>query len=260
MINSTDLNDLILVSKNAALLAGICLSEKFSHNVGIISDSGKDIKTEADKSSELIIIENLQSTGLKILSEECGVKLCSNKICDTESPADELMWVIDPLDGTYNYSRSFAFCCVSIGLMKGNEPVMGVIYDFPNELMYTGACGIGAFCNGSAISVSDVENFEQASLATGYPSKRNFSDEALARSIKQIQQFKKIRMLGSAAISLASVAEGKIDAYSEDDIWLWDVAAGLAILKAAGGDFKISKINENYQLNVSANNGLLNHL
>lgn len=260
MKNYTDLNNLTLVAKNAALLAGNCLIEKFSHNIGIISDSGKDIKTEADKSSELIIIENLQSTGFKILSEECGVKFGSNQICDEESFVDELIWVIDPLDGTYNYSRSFPICCVSIGLMKGKEPVMGVIYDFPNELMYTGASGIGAFCNGSEISVSNVGNFEQASLATGYPSNRNFSDKALASSIKQIQLFKKIRMLGSAAISLASVAEGKIDAYLEDEIWLWDVAAGLAILKAAGGDFKISKINENYQLNVSANNGLLNHL
>lgn len=255
-----DLNKLLLVAKDAAYKAGTHLRKFYSQNAGILSTFGKDIKTEADESAEKIIIDSLESTNLTILSEESGLKINSTDLDIKNGLQNNLTWIIDPLDGTFNFSRSLPFCCVSISLTCGNEPLLGVIYDFPNNILYAGCLELGAYCNDIPISVSGVNNFNQAVLATGFPSNRNFSEEALSKTIKRVQLFKKIRMIGSAALSLVNVANGKFDAYYEEDIWWWDVAAGLAILKAAGGDYKISKLNENYQLEVSANNGKFKHI
>jgi myo-inositol-1(or 4)-monophosphatase len=105
--------------------------------------------------------------------------------------------------------------------------------------------------------VSETSGYGSASLATGFPSARDYSDTSLADSIRKVQQFKKIRMIGSAALSIAHVANGCVDAYFEEDIWIWDVAAGLALVKAAGGDFTVSEIKDTWQLDVFASNGRL---
>ena len=120
-------------------------------------------------------------------------------------------------------------------MWRGSEPVIGVIYNFQLGDLYLGIEGHIASKNGEPISISDTKTFEKASLASGFPSKRNFGREALDSTLSDIQKYKKIRMLGSAAMSLAFVAEGVIDAYQEEDIWIWDVAAGMVIVKAAGG-------------------------
>ena len=148
-------------------------------------------------------------------------------------------------------------CCVSIALWQGLNPVLGVIYDFVSGKIYSGVVDKGAGCNDKAIEVSRVASYDQAVLATGFPSSRDYSDVALEASIRSIQSFKKIRMIGSAALSLAHVSSGNVDAYTEDDIWLWDVAAGLALVKSAGGTYTISEIKDRFQLDVFAANGLL---
>ena len=105
--------------------------------------------------------------------------------------------------------------------------------------------------------VSTTKSYATASLTTGFPSARDYSDASLGNTIRKVQQFKKVRMIGSAALSIAHVANGSVDAYFEEDIWLWDVAAGLALVKAAGGDFSISEIKDSWQLDVFAFNGHL---
>lgn len=247
------------MAEKVARQAGERLQDAYSLNAGVFSEEGKDIKTEADQAAEAIILEALRPTGITILSEESGLEPLSQKNDTEASEVQELLWVIDPLDGTFNFTRNFPFCCVSIGLLQGNEPIMGVIYDFAGNRMYTGSLKNGAFCNGLPLSVSNVHDRSHAALATGFPSARDYSKDALANSIQMAQRYKKIRMIGSAALSLANVAAGHIDAYHEEDIWLWDVAAGLALLKAAGGDYALSEMKETYQLNVSATNGKLPH-
>ena len=236
--------------------AGKHLLSGYISDSGVLSDSGKDIKTEADKAAEEIVLNALQSTDYAILSEESGLSNTDKKfstICESSLP----IWIIDPLDGTYNFTRGFPMCCVSIALWQGLNPVLGVIYDFVSDTIYSGSVDNGASCNGKAIQVSRIQNHDQAALATGFPSSRDYSDVALEASIRSIQRFKKIRMIGSAALSLAHVSSGNVDAYMEDDIWLWDVAAGLALVKAAGGTFTISDIKDSFQLDVIATNGLL---
>ena len=236
--------------------AGKCLLSGYISDSGVLSDSGKDIKTEADKAAEKIVLNALQSTDYAILSEESGLSNTDKKfstICESSLP----IWIIDPLDGTYNFTRGFPMCCVSIALWQGLNPVLGVIYDFASDKLYSGVVDNGASCNDQAIKVSRLANYDQAVLATGFPSSRDYSDSALETSIRTIQRFKKIRMIGSAALSLAHVSSGNVDAYMEDDIWLWDVAAGLALVKAAGGNYTISDVKDSYQLHVLASNGFL---
>ena len=254
----------IELAEVAARKAGALLRDAYSLDAGVVSAIGKDIKTKADEAAEAVVLEALRPTGLAILSEESGMDqeagnssyesvASPSAILDSPSP----IWIIDPLDGTFNFTRGFPACCVAIGLWAENQPVLGVIYDFVSDKMYSGVVGEGAFCNGDPMSVSVTEAYANASLATGFPSARDYSDASLADSIRKVQQFKKIRMIGSAALSIAHVANGSLDAYFEEDIWLWDVAAGLALVKAAGGDYSISEIKETWQLDVFACNGLL---
>ena len=259
-------NPYLGLAETAARRAGELLRDAYSADAGVVSAVGKDIKTEADKAAEGVVLDALRPTGLAILSEESGVvqeagaSSVSNKSTNQPLKLSTPTWIIDPLDGTFNFTRGFPACCVSIALWNGLEPVLGVIYDFVSDKMYSGIVGEGACCNGEPLSVSKTESYASASLATGFPSARDYSDASLADSIRKVQQFKKIRMIGSAALSMAHVANGALDAYFEEDIWLWDVAAGLALVSAAGGNFSISEIKATWQLDVFAYNGILKDL
>jgi myo-inositol-1(or 4)-monophosphatase len=219
----------------------------YRKDAGLVNNVGKDLKTEADVAAESVILGYLRSTGIPILSEEGGG--------DEGASFDGPMWIIDPLDGTFNFIRGIPCCCVSIAYWMAGQPKFGVIYDFNNDEMYTGIIESGFKINNDSVSVSSVDSISKAALATGFPSSRDFSDKALSAFLKQVQQFKKIRMLGSAAMSLAYIASGRMEAYYEEDIWLWDVAAGLALLRAAGGDYEITTPKKNWQVNVYAHNG-----
>lgn len=249
-------NDYLKLAESSARDAGKCLIGAFSADAEVLSDTGKDIKTGADHAAEEVVIEALKATGLAILSEESGLSNTKNSLSAIHEKKLPI-WIIDPLDGTFNFTRELPMCCVSIALWRGLDPVLGVVYDFISDKLYKGLVDEQAHCNGKQINVSNIHCLSQAALATGFPTSRDYSDASLRESIRSFQHFKKIRMIGSASLSLAHVAAGNIDAYMEEDIWLWDVAAGLALVKAAGGIYKISDIKDTFQLNVSACNSLL---
>jgi myo-inositol-1(or 4)-monophosphatase len=137
------------------------------------------------------------------------------------------------------------------------EPLLGVVYDFNRDEMFTGLVTEGAWLNGMPIKVSDVVEESKAVLCTGFPISTDFSELALLNFVKDIQSYRKVRLIGSAALSLAYVASGRVDAYQENDIAIWDVAAGIAIVKAAGGvaHFRPSKVEN--KLIVKAGNSFL---
>lgn len=196
---------------------------------GVVSAEGRDIKLYADLESEKIILHTLkENSEYPILTEESG-ELGS---VDYDS---ELFWVIDPLDGSLNFIKGLPLCCVSIALWHKTEPVLGVVYDFVHDELFTGIVGEGAYLNECPISVSSTDSVNQAILATGFPAFRSFDDASLMDFLMKVQRFKKVRLLGSAALSLAYVACGRTDAYAEEDIMIWDVAGGIALVKAAGG-------------------------
>lgn len=236
-------------AKKAATKAGhILLSNKSNLNK-ILSSTKKDIKLQADVSAETVIKDIIKSEStLPILAEESG--LSSERISST-------FWVVDPLDGTANYSRNIPICCVSIGLISNLKPVLGVIYDFNNDELYEGSIDTKALLNNNEISVSKVENFHDGVLLTGLPNNTDYSDSALLKMVKDFQNWRKVRMIGSAAMASAYIASGKADLYTEKKTYLWDIAAGAAIVNAAGGEASIVNQNENFQVDAYFSNSHL---
>lgn len=221
-------------AKRVAYEAGQFLRKHY--NIHIDSSEGKDIKLSADKESEEMIFKGLRPFGYSLLSEEKGL----------EETGTEIRWIIDPLDGTMNYSKGMDdLSCVSISLWKKDEPLFGIVYRFRVDEMFSGMIGKGAWINDYPIKPSRITKVSDSIIATGFPVKRTYDTNSLTSFIEKVQRFKKVRMLGAAAIMTTYVACGKVDAYMEEDIMLWDVAAGAAIIKAAGGIAEIEIKEDN---------------
>ncbi|OUM88992.1 MAG: hypothetical protein BAA01_10270 [Bacillus thermozeamaize] len=228
-------NDLLDLAKCAAIKAGEFLKSRKS--IVVEDTNQRDIKLSSDKRSEQIIIEELEKTGIPILSEETG--LLGNE-------EHEFKWIIDPLDGTANYYKNMPdLACVSIALWDRTGPILGVVNRFAVSEMYYGVVGQGSFMNGEKIRPSDIKRTRDAIMATGFPVFRDYSTDSLLTYIKKVQHFKKTRMIGAAALMSTFVACGKIDAYFEEEIMIWDIAAGTAIVKASGGIAEIEMLNGN---------------
>lgn len=212
---------------------------------------GRDIKLSSDRAAEVIIVDILRESGLPILSEEAGHI--------GGDAADDMIWIVDPLDGTVNYSRGMdELCCVSVALWKGNEPLLGVVNRFACGEVYHGVAGEGAYLNGTPVKPSGVQNVESAILTGGFPVNFDYSAQNLNSFIKNIQMFKKVRMLGSAALMCVFAATGKMDAYFEDDIMLWDIAGSVAIAKANGCGIALERgENSRCRLKCFANKRLM---
>ena len=245
-MTNDDFKKELRIARKAAISAGeMLLSNKNKLNKSILS-SDKDIKLQADISAENIIKEILERESIfSILAEESG-KSVEN--------LGNLFWVVDPLDGTVNYSRNIPFCCVSIALVMDLKPIIGVIYDFNNKNLYEGGVDIAATLNGVEICVSDTAKHNEGILVTGLPNNTDYSDDAMLKMIKDFQSWRKVRMIGSAAIASAYVASGKADVYKEFGTYLWDVAAGAAIVNAAGGRARITNQKDNFQVDVFFSN------
>ena len=215
----------------------------------VISNEGRDIKLRADIESENIIKKYIkENSDLPILAEESGAN----------EDLGSSFWVVDPLDGTSNYSRDFPICCISIALIHENKIILGVINDFNRNIIFEGSTETPAMMNSKPISVSDISDKTKATLATGLPAKGSYKDEAMLALAKEFAQWKKIRMIGSAAMSCAYVASGQFDQYQENGIFLWDIAAGLAIIKAAGGNYHYKTYDDNkFKVDVIANNNCI---
>lgn len=225
-----DLNHFIIYIKK--LREGVQYDSKTS-----LSSIKKDISLSTDKYLDKEITTFLQSNfPYLVLSEESG------KQSDFRD-YDDYFWIIDPLDGTLNYSRSIPISCISVALWQKQNPILGIIYDFYHDEMFTGVVekteitgNVGAWLNGKPVTTAPVATKAQGVICTGFPSWRDYGSESLLNFVKKVREWKKVRLIGSAALSLAWVACGRVDAYMEEDIRIWDVAAGLALVKAAGGN------------------------
>ena len=210
---------------------------------------GREVKIRADRELNDVLGEKLKErTSFNIISEEDD----NNNIRE-----NDYNWILDPLDGSFNYLRGIPIYCISLGLWKGLEPVLGVIYDLTQNDIYHGILGDGSYKNNNQIKVSEVNNFSDAVLCTGFPVNFSYSKDKIIEFTNNIQRYKKIRLFGSAAMSLSLVASGIIDAYTEENIMVWDVAAGIAIVKAAGGNVEFSQGSVQNSFNVSVTNGSL---
>ena len=208
----------------------------------VVSTSGREVKVNADFSIEKVILDELQNqSNFPVLSEE------SSHIWE-----DRLWWIVDPLDGSANWLRDIPCFSISVGLFRGVNPILGVVLDLERDDLFHGIVGLGAWLNDSPISVSEVSHRSEAILCTGFPASYEFGAHR-DNSLESIySEYFKIRMFGSAAMSLAYVARGATDVYWEEKVKLWDIAAGVALVRAAGGDVLLSEVSDDFSLQVEA--------
>lgn len=249
MINTEELKQLLHLAESTALLAGRRLKVHQQDWAKIVVNLDRDVKIKADKEAEELILTQLKAaTSYPILTEETGWH---------RKAEAQPVWIVDPLDGSFNYHQDIPFCCVAIGLVVNNEPILGVVYDFNHDELFSGAIGLGACVNYIPIKVSAIQERRSAVLNTGFPARRDYSPEAITAFFKEAQGWRKVRMLGSAALALAYVAAGRADAYREHGTMFWDVAAGAALVTAAGGKTLLEGDIFNSPINAFASNGVL---
>jgi myo-inositol-1(or 4)-monophosphatase len=186
----------------------------------------QDLVSEADRACEDMIVGVLHRLfpGDGFLGEERGA----------QNAGADATWIIDPIDGTANFLRGIPLWCVSLGLLTGNDFVIGVIYNPITEELYAARQGKGATLNGKKIEVSKVNSLEDARLGVGFSYRQPVAPhaDAVRRLLDAHCEYSR---LGSGALGLAFTADGRLDGYWEAHINSWDVAAGLCIVKEAGG-------------------------
>ena len=246
------INNLLEVSKTASQVAlGKLIEldkiEQKAYNFD--SNLSRELKAEADTLVEREILNILTPLGVDILSEESGLLSMGS--------GSSLRFIVDPIDGTVNFVRGILNCSISIALYDANTPIFGVLASYPRKSLAWGGRRYGSYLDGKRLKVSTIKESEKGVLCTGFPSRFDFDNESMLSQVRLMSTFGKTRMLGSASQSLLSVAKGSVDCYSEKNIMLWDVAAGVAIVEGAGGRCVLESGDENYSLNVVADN---NHL
>ena len=252
-MSESEILSLLAISKDVAKEIITLLNENQEEKLKkyrYLSDLPREMKSDADRFLDKELIKRLSPLGISILSEEGGE-------IDSKSKSS-FRFIIDPLDGTVNYVRGLNQSSISIALYDDKKPVFGVLAIHPSEEIVWGGKNFGSFLGEEPINVSDIGEISNAILCTGFPSHFDVSDQkALSKYFDLIGNFGKIRMLGSASISLFNVARGAADCYYEQEIMIWDVAAGIAILEGAGGEVSISPGRFDNSLNVVASNGTI---
>lgn len=243
----SDLRDLLKLADTAAAAAGEALLANRVQWGVIEAEQGREVKIGADKHAEDIVLTAIaRESEFPIISEEAGWTRAMQR-------GDRFVWAVDPLDGSVNYLRGYPHCAVSIALLDQGKPVLGVVDCFVMRERFTGAIGHGAWLNGSPMRVSTIENPAKGILQTGVPSRA--SDESMMAFEQRLRTWQKVRMIGSAATALAYVAAGRAEAYRESGSMIWDVAAGCALVEAAGGHVRIEGAVLDRPLEVAASNG-----
>jgi myo-inositol-1(or 4)-monophosphatase len=237
-------------AENAARAAGKLLRENFQRQLRVKSMAAHDIKLEIDVQTQELIS--------RLLLEEFPEHALYGEEGLVGDQSSDHQWIVDPLDGTVNYFYGIPHFCVSIALRLHKELVVGVIYDPVRSEMWTGQRGEVSKLNGVPIHVSDRAELAETVLSIGLAK----TGETINRNFPLLQQMihrvRKCRVLGSAALDMAYVSCGRLDAYIETGISLWDIAAGLLLVENAGGTVDL-RPRENMQdkYSIVASNGLI---
>lgn len=213
-----------------------------------------DLVTQVDLAAQQAIAEKLERAfpDYAMLAEE-GAELSSVK-----RVADGYRWIVDPLDGTTNFTRNVPPFAVSIGLQYKEDIVLGVVLDVATGDLFQAVRGRGAFINGRPMHVSQIEVLDESLITTGFPYRAFGHIDAYLSALKQfMQKTRGVRRPGAAAIDLAYVADGRFEGFFETGLHPWDVAAGLLLVEEAGGrvsDYQ-NKRNPLFTQQILATNG-----
>jgi myo-inositol-1(or 4)-monophosphatase len=232
----------------AARDAGALLRSHFGTALDVNEFAAHDIKLELDVRAQTLITKRLLGAfpDHALYGEE---GLAGNQ-------ASEWQWIVDPIDGTVNYFYGIPHFCISIALRRAGEIQLGVIYDPMRDEMWAVARGGTPTLNDVPIRVSARTRLADAVLSVGFSKTKTTIAAGLPLLEKYVQRARKCRLMGSAALDLAYVACGRLDAYIEQAVSLWDVAAGHLLIEAAGGQFKMTPTEDNPdKISVVASNG-----
>jgi myo-inositol-1(or 4)-monophosphatase len=245
-------SDILRITEDIARQAGAVLMSGYG-NVRHVQQKGAiDLVTEFDKRSEELILSFIQKEfpDHAILAEESG----------HNEAVSEYQWVIDPLDGTTNFAHGIPIFSVSIGLLKNNAPILGVVYDPIRNETFSAEAGRGATLNNQPIHVSSRTDLGQAVISTGFPYDLRTNPQNNFTQFVQFQlRTQSVRHLASAAIDCSWTAMGRLDGYWEFGVKPWDIGAGALIVREAGGRVTSTGGDENFLStdSILASNGLL---
>ena len=253
-LNSPQIN---LISK-ACIKASRSLIRDFGEieNLQVSSKGPGDFVSSADKRTEKILIEELQKAHPEygIITEETGIINKSNI---------NNRWIIDPIDGTMNFLNGVPQFAISVGYEENGEIVCGVIFNPIMNEMFIAEKGNGAYLNNSRMRVSNKKKIKDALLVTGGPKETSqIKEKIFSEYINVSNNVSNVRKFGSAALDMAYVACGRFDGYWQRELNYWDVAAGIIILKEAGGfvDFFEDDANLPFKKNILATNANIHEL
>jgi myo-inositol-1(or 4)-monophosphatase len=243
------MTDLELATR-AALAAGKLLRQHFGSDATVDEATHHDIKLALDRESQNLITKILLDArpGDALYGEE-GI---------AGNQDSERQWIVDPIDGTVNFFYGIPHFCVSIALRAAGEIVAGVIHDPMVGETWTVEKGGPALLDGKPVHASKRDTFEQSILFVGCGK----DEEALRTGIERFHRAslraRKMRMMGSAALGMAYIASGRLDAYIESRISLWDIAAGKLLVEAAGGKVDLTPVaGHGDAWSITASNGRL---
>jgi myo-inositol-1(or 4)-monophosphatase len=223
---------MIYAAITAAQAAGEKLRHAFGGALDVTEQFAHDIKLQADKDCQDLIY--------RILLDHFPKTRCIGEEGDSDNVGDpqaEVEWIVDPIDGTMNLAHGIPHFCVSIAArdVASQRLLLGVIYDPLRNELFTAQRGTGTYLNGLKQKVSTREKLSEAILAVGFAKSQESIDHCLKLYQVYGNQARKLRAMGSAALDLAYVATGRLDAYIEQGVNLWDIAAGIVLIEEAGG-------------------------
>lgn len=207
--------------------AGALIASYHERRIGFESKGEFDLITEADRASERLIVDRLRAhfPSHGIVAEEGG----------GHESLSEYKWFVDPLDGTTNFAHSFPIFNVTIALTRGEDLVLGVVFDPIRSELFTAERGSGAYLNNRRIHVSSTKRITESLSSTGFPSRKRQHNANIYFYYELAMSSHGVRRTGSAAIDLAWVACGRLDFFWEFGLKPWDVAAGSILVQEAGG-------------------------
>ncbi len=225
------LNPVVTIMVKAARQGGNVLLRNINKldALNVVEKERLDYASEVDADAEKAVIKELKRAypDYSVLGEESGGQAGKN---------GRYTWVIDPLDGTSNYLRGFPHYCVSIALVDNGEPTDAVIFDPLRNELFTASRGSGAQLNERRIRVTDRKDLSGATIGTGFAPRERARAGAQLECVRELLvQAEDVRRTGSAALDLAYVACGRSDAYFEAGVKAWDIAAGMLLVREAGG-------------------------
>ncbi|HYL69213.1 MAG TPA: inositol monophosphatase family protein [Candidatus Limnocylindria bacterium] len=222
------MNQFLEVAADAAREAGSLLLTEFDRPKNITYKGEVDIVTESDRRSEALIVSRLRDhfPTHAIVAEEGG---------EGAAIGARYCWHVDPLDGTTNFAHGYPCFAVSLGLLEDGDPLLGVVYNPVSREIFTALRGEGAYLGQKRIHVSSIEKLSTSLLATGFPVDKVRQSQNINYYWAYTLRSHGVRRDGSAALDLCSVACGRFDAFWEFGLRSWDTAAGILLVKEAGG-------------------------